>query len=1162
MKGLMGKILKIALYVLLAVLVILVVFGLVLWLDWPIWVGLFLLIALAAVGIGLLFLWKILLRQKEQRFVQQVIEQDEARIRTLSVREQDEMKILQDRWKDAVAMLKRSHLRKLGNPLYVLPWYMVIGESGSGKTTAINSAKLSSPFAEVKRVQGISGTKNCEWWFFEQAVILDTAGRYAIPVDEGKDKEEWQKFLGLLLKYRRKEPLHGLIVTIPADKLLAGSHDSIEDDGKSIRRRIDELMRALGIKFPVYVLVTKCDLIQGMTKFADELPEKVLDQPMGYVNQNLSKDVSAFLDAAFKSIGERLRNVRLLLLHEPRAKSADPGMLLFPEEFEQLKRGLDGFMKAAFQENPYQETPFLRGIFFSSGHQEGTPYSHFLEALGLIDQKQVLPVSSKGLFLHEFFSKVLPSDRLLFAPTTRAVEWQRVTRNLGLCAWILLAVAVCGLLSLSFVKNLNSIRSVTRELAQPVVVKGEFLTDVVTMERFRQAIVKLERENSHWWIPRFGLKESVNLEMGLKERFCKQFHDLFLGPFDKGLQEAMPRLISSSGGSEEVAGQYIVHLVRRINLLKARLEGVTFEKLNDVPQPSYVSLLSTNTGSPEVRKKFGSLYLSYITWQNDTVNITKEIALLQSWLKDLLASRGGGLQWLVGWVEKESGFPVITLGDFWGGTLTLPDEPVVRSSFTVKGKRIIDGFLKELEGAIGEAAFVETQRADFDKRYRAAAFENWRAFVYYFPKGANRLKGAREWRQMASRMATDQGAYAALVDRITTELEPIITSEDTPAWAQQIFHLKMAKTQGLLKDQGAVAKAAEHGKKLVATIEKKVGGETEAGSMDAQIAAGKAYQEMTAALGSAAPAVSSRGQAYQLAAQVFTEEPSASKSPFYLASAAASRLRAAIGWGRPSDEAVSRLIGGPIDFIWATVRMDAGCYVQSTWEEKVLAEAQGASGTQAAQMLLAPDGPVWKFVKSGGAAAPFIGWNLQRGYYAKEVLGGNIPFDPSFFPFLVKGAKTVAAAQQAKQNYSVSITGLPTGANQDARVKPHATKLELQCAAGVQSLANMNFPIKKTFTWAPESCGDVTFQVEVGNLVLTKHYGGNQGFPDFLRDFRGGRHVFNASEFPQDKPALDGMGIKFIEVNYQFSGDGPVVGQAASASPGQVARTITRCWAD
>ena len=119
-------------------------------------------------------------------------------------------------------------------------------------------------------------------------------------------KDEWQKFLTLLAKYRKKEPLNGLVVTVAANKLVESGFEALEEDGRSIRRRIDELMRVLGAKFPVYVLVTKCDLIQGMTQFCDSLPEKSLDQAMGRINHDLSKDVTAFHTRAMRVIADRL----------------------------------------------------------------------------------------------------------------------------------------------------------------------------------------------------------------------------------------------------------------------------------------------------------------------------------------------------------------------------------------------------------------------------------------------------------------------------------------------------------------------------------------------------------------------------------------------------------------------------------------------------------------------------------------------------------------------------------------------------------------------------------------------------------------------------------------------------------------------------------------
>jgi type VI secretion system protein ImpL len=1183
MKNTLVKILKFTLYALAVVLLILLVFGIVFWLDWPWWVAFFLLLIIAGLAVAAFVIKRILKRKNEQRFVQDVIEQDEARIKTFSAAEQNEAKALQERWKEAIGALQRSHLKKLGNPLYVLPWYMVIGESGSGKTTAIGSAKLSSPFAEATRASGISGTKNCDWWFFEQAVIIDTAGRYAIPVDEGRDKEEWQQFLNLLIKYRKKEPIHGLIVTVAADKLLSGNVAVLEEDGRNIRRRIDELMRVLGIKFPIYLLVTKGDLVQGMTHFADQLPAKGVEQPMGYINQNMSKDVSAFLSSAMTTIAERLRTIRLLLLHKPESKTADPALLLFPEEFEGLQNGLSVFMKAAFQENPYQETPLLRGLFFSSGRQEGSPYSHFLEALGLIEEKEVLPGTNRGLFLHEYFAKILPSDRRLFAPTSRALEWQSLTRNLGITAWILICVALCGLLSFSFVKNLRTIRSVSHEFVQPPVVRGDLLTDLVTMDRFRQAISNVEEQNRGWWVPRFGLNESIKLEKGLKEKFCKQFYSGFLAPFDRQTQETMPRLIASSGTQDELVGQYIVHLVRRINLLKAKTEGLPFEKLKEKPQPSYVSLLAQEqSNGPEVRRKFGLQYLSYLAWRTDTGDVNKEIVILQAWLGELLKANSN-LSWLTVWVDKESGLPPIKLADFWGGSQTLPDEKSISPAFTRKGKEMIDSLLKEMETALPDPILLEANKAAYQKRYASLSFDSWYAFASYFPKGASKLKGEKEWQAVAGKMAGEQDPYFAFINKASLELEPL-ASEITPDWADQIFQFQLAKAQSYLGGGGTVAKAAEEGKKMMASLERTAGRTGRGQAIESQVAAGKAYQELSTALASIVPAATSRSQAYQLTVQAFTEEPGSGKSPFSSGYNAAAKIKANLGRGKSADEVVARLINGPMDFLWSGVRIEAACHLQSQWEEKVLAETQGASDQQALQMILSPSGAVWKFVKAGGPAAPFIGWHPVKGYYAKEALSSTIPFDPSIFPFLIKGSKITAAAASAasatasaaapggggqgpgKKDANVGIRAVPTDVNSEATRKPHAVKLELHCSSGVQSLANYQYMVNKTFAWSADTCSDVILQIEVGDVVLTKKYEGEEAFIDFLREFRGGKRVFYPKEFPVERAALERMGIKYIRVNYNFTGEGALITQAKEAKakaaelPSNVVRKIARCW--
>jgi type VI secretion system protein ImpL len=113
-------------------------------------------------------------------------------------------------------------------------------------------------------------------------------------------------------------------------------------------------------------------------------------------------------------------------------------------------------------------------------------------------------------------------------------------------------------------------------------------------------------------------------------------------------------------------------------------------------------------------------------------------------------------------------------------------------------------------------------------------------------------------------------------------------------------------------------------------------------------------------------------------------------------------------------------------------------------------------------------------------------------------------------------------------------------------------------------MENLNYPVSKTFTWTPDACGDVLFQVEVGDVTLTKRYSGPQAFSAFIQEFRGGRRVLYPSQFPGEKGALERLGIRYIRVNYQFSGDlsmgGGGGGGARSTLPGQVPRRIARCW--
>jgi len=352
-----------------------------------------------------------------------------------------------------------EEFRKAGKDLYGLPWYVIVGEPGSGKTEAIRHSSIGFPPGLHDPLQGAGGTINMNWWFTNHAVILDTAGRLMFEEAESGAPSEWGELLELLNSNRRNCPVNGMLLVIPADSLITDTADDIQRKGQKISQQLDHIQRTLGVRFPVSVVVTKCDLMNGFREFFDTIDDPELQhQILGWSNpapldEQFQPDL---VDQHLQSVMERLERRRLGLLadpvpaEDPEARRIDEvdALYAFPTSFARLIPRLRRYLEMVFVSGEWAPKPlFLRGIYFTSSMREGSALDEELaEVLGV-------PVASlpegrvwereRSYFLRDLFMKKVFREKGLVTRATNASRQHYQRKVLVVGAGVASAILLC-----------------------------------------------------------------------------------------------------------------------------------------------------------------------------------------------------------------------------------------------------------------------------------------------------------------------------------------------------------------------------------------------------------------------------------------------------------------------------------------------------------------------------------------------------------------------------------------------------------------------------------------------------------------------------------------------------------------------------------------------
>lgn len=303
----------------------------------------------------------------------------------------EEVAQLKERFDEALQVMKKTSGKRGAAGIYDLPWYIIIGPPGSGKTTALLNSGLEFPLADhfgSSTLKGVAGTRNCDWWFTQDAVLLDTAGRYTTQDShQAVDSSAWLGFLQLLKKHRRRRPINGAMVAISLMDLLTQNEVQREQQLVAIRHRLQELDQQLGVRFPIYVLLTKSDLMAGFTEFFEDLTQQDRSQVWGVSfdfnsdsKQTVASPIDSFLtdfDALIARLNERL----LWRMQQERDPQRRAVLFSFPQQMVTLRGLLHDFLSKLFSESRYEKTMLVRGIYFTSGTQEGAPIDRVVGSL-------------------------------------------------------------------------------------------------------------------------------------------------------------------------------------------------------------------------------------------------------------------------------------------------------------------------------------------------------------------------------------------------------------------------------------------------------------------------------------------------------------------------------------------------------------------------------------------------------------------------------------------------------------------------------------------------------------------------------------------------------------------------------------------------------------
>ncbi|MEJ7712174.1 MAG: type VI secretion system membrane subunit TssM [Pyrinomonadaceae bacterium] len=504
---------------------------------------------------------------------------------------------------EAVQWLKSTRLAsvsKSDNALYALPWFMVTGPPASGKTSFVLSSGLNFhalPSQQGSDLQVIRPTRSCEWRVTDSAVLLDTTGRYQT---ESPARDEWSALIETVKKHRGARPLDGLLIAVSAEQLSRLKDTEVEQQAKLLRARVDEVLQRTKLRFPIYVVFTHIDAIDGFRDFFAAFGREERAQVWGAtIPLQQAANAHALFDTEFDQLYDTLMHRRLVRLNAQLPPAQSIRIFNFPPRLGEVRGKLGLFASTLFRPTPFSESPLLRGFYFTANlnnARRGTGGSSSAPAALQQDAGDEARVLGEGFFADRFFKEVLLGDKDIAAAFQAQKRQPHYLRNLliGLVGALLIFLAAGAIVS--FFKNrkliaeavdrgsrVNSIAIQDSGKDPTKKAPAEARLEIEAVEDLRTTLAKLdehEREGRPLSL-RFGFYSGGVLSEKLRPIYFDSIGERFFEKTIKALETdlrtfastsnvaALPAQNAAAAGSDSASAEEV--LGRHYDLLKAYL---------------------------------------------------------------------------------------------------------------------------------------------------------------------------------------------------------------------------------------------------------------------------------------------------------------------------------------------------------------------------------------------------------------------------------------------------------------------------------------------------------------------------------------------------------------------------------------------------------------